>query len=92
MAARPRGHVVERYGKVGRTYAIRFPAHGRRRYQTLGRESEGWARRTAEDELANVLADVRRDLWVERLPGARRRRGKRKQETLFAVFADDLPG
>jgi hypothetical protein len=90
MAARPRGQVVERYGKSGRTYAIRFHAHGRRRYLTLGRESEGWTRRRAEDELANVLADVRRDLWIEPLPGARGRRRERKPETLFAVFADDL--
>lgn len=66
MAARPRGQVVERYGKSGRTYAIRFHAYGRRRYLTLGRGSEGWTRRRAEDELSNVLADVRRDLWVGR--------------------------
>jgi len=45
MAARCRGQVVERYGKSGRTYAIRFSAGGRRRYLTLGRESEGWTRR-----------------------------------------------
>jgi hypothetical protein len=89
MAARPRGQVVERYLKNGRAYAIRFYAYGRRRYLTLGRESEGWTRRRAEDELANVLADVRRDLWVEPLAGARRRHGKQKREMLFAVFADD---
>jgi integrase len=90
MAARPRGQVVERHWKSGRTYAIRFYAYGRRRYLTLGRESEGWTRRRAEDELANVLADVRRDLWVEPLPGVRRRHRKQKREMLFAVFADDL--
>lgn len=90
MAARPRGHVVERRLKSGRSYAIRFHASGRRRYLTLGRESEGWTRRRAEDELANVLADVRRGLWVESLPGARRSRRKEKREILFAAFADYL--
>lgn len=90
MAARLRGQVVERCLKSGRVYAIRFRAYGRRRYLTLGRESEGWTRRGAEDGLANVLADVRRDLWVEPLPGARRRHRKRKREILFAAFADDL--
>jgi hypothetical protein len=34
---------------------------------------------------------VRRDLWVEPLPGARRRHRKEKREILFAVFMDDLP-
>jgi integrase len=82
--------VVERRLKSGRSYAIRFHAYGRRRFLTLGRESEGWTRRQAEDELANVLADVRRDLWVEPLPGAGRRHRKQKREILFAVFANDL--
>lgn len=90
MAVRPRGQVVERRSKSGRTYAIRFYAYGRRRYLTLGREFEGWTRRRAEDELANVLADVRRDLWVEPLPGARRRHRKQRREMLFASFADGL--
>jgi integrase len=90
MAVRPRGQVVERRLKGGRIYAIRFHAYGRRRYLTLGLESEGWTRRRAEDELANVLADVRRDLWVEPLPGARRRHRKEKREILFAAFVDDL--
>jgi integrase len=90
MAVRSRGQVVERCGKSGYTYAIRFSANGRRRYLTLGRESEGWTRRLAEDELANVLADARRGLWVEPSPGARRRPRRRKPEILFAVFADNL--
>jgi hypothetical protein len=85
MAVRPRGQVIERRLKSGRIYAIRFHVYGRRRYLTLGHESEGWTRRRAEDALANVLADVRRDLWVEPLPGARRRHRKEKREVLFAV-------
>ncbi len=90
MAIRPRGQVLERRWKGGRGYAIRFYAYGRRRYLTLGRESEGWSRRRAEDELANVLADVRRDLWVEPLPRARRRPRRRRPEALFAPFAEEL--
>ncbi len=30
---------------------------------TLGRRSDGWNHKLAEDELANVLADVRRGIW-----------------------------
>lgn len=30
---------------------------------TLGTVAEGWSRRKAEDELANVLVDVRRGIW-----------------------------
>ena len=66
MATRTRrstGGVVVR-GKPGdRTYAIRFRALGRRRQITLGTTAEGWTHKKAEDELENVLADVRRGMW-----------------------------
>jgi hypothetical protein len=55
--------VIERRRKRGRTYAIRFRAHGGRYYVTLGTSQEGWTRRKAEDELSNVMADVRRGIW-----------------------------
>jgi integrase len=42
---------------------VRFRAYGKRRYLRLGTADEGWTRRKAEDELANVLADVRRGIW-----------------------------
>jgi integrase len=57
------GQVVERHGKGGTTFALRFRAYGKRRYLTLGCPEEGWTRELAETELANVLADVRRGLW-----------------------------
>ena len=71
MARRSEGQVVERHWKSGRGYALRFRAFGERQYLTLGSETEGWNRGRAEEELANVLADVRRGLWV---PPTRRRR------------------
>lgn len=42
---------------------MRFRAYGKRRYVTLGATADGWTRPKAEEELANVLADVRRGIW-----------------------------
>lgn len=64
MAKRIRGEVLVRDWKAGRGFALRFSAYGRRRYLTLGFESDGWTEARAEEELANVLADVRRGLWM----------------------------
>lgn len=77
MATRAKGRVEERSWKRGRGYALRFRAYGERQYVTLGMESEGWNRQRAEDELANILADVRRGIWV---PPERDKRGKAKQD------------
>ncbi len=63
MARRSTGQVVELERQGGRTFALRFRAYGRRRYLTLGTSGEGWNRDKAEEELANVLADVRRGIW-----------------------------
>jgi hypothetical protein len=63
MARPATGQVVERDGKRGRTYALRFRAYGRREYVTLGTDADGWSRARAEVELQNVLADVRRGIW-----------------------------
>jgi integrase len=64
MARPATGSVVERPTKGGDTaYSIRFRAYGKRRSQTLGTKGEGWSRPKAEEELENVLADVRRGLW-----------------------------
>src|SRR5207245_307837 len=57
--------LVERVGRQGTTYALRFRAYGQRRYVTLGAGREGWSRQRAEVELKNVLADVRRGIWRE---------------------------
>jgi integrase len=58
------GQVIQRRWKAGRGYALRFLAYGERHYLTLGLEGEGWSRKRAEEELQNVLADVRRGIWM----------------------------
>lgn len=63
MARKATGQVVERSRRGGRTFALRFHAYGKRRYLSLGTAAQGWTRPKAEDELANVLADVRRGIW-----------------------------
>ena len=64
MAARKQGEVKVRDWKAGRGYALRFRAYGERQYLTLGFEHEGWDPDKAEEELQNILADVRRGFWV----------------------------
>jgi integrase len=51
--------VIERDGKRGRVYGLRFRAFGRRHYIT----TKATSRAEAETELSNVLADVRRGKW-----------------------------
>lgn len=84
MATRVKGHVLERNWKRGRGYAIRFSAYGRRRYVTLGFEGDGWTRDRAEVELANVVADVRRGLWMPR-------RKEERRDGSTAINGDRLP-
>jgi hypothetical protein len=50
------------------TFALRFRAYGTRQYLTLG--TKGWTRQRAEEELANLLADVRRGIWRPAEPAA----------------------
>jgi integrase len=63
MARPATGTVVEQKTKHGRTFAIRYRANGQRYYETVGTSAEGVTRRRAEEELANVLADIRRGQW-----------------------------
>jgi len=60
MARMPTGAVIEKAGKRGTTYGLRFSAYGTRRYETL---PPGSTREQADLELANVLADIRRGIW-----------------------------
>ncbi len=68
------GQVVERKWKAGRGYALRVRAYGHRHYVTLGLHTDGWTRERADDELQNILADVRRSVWIppdrNRSPGS----------------------
>lgn len=63
MARQATGQVLTRKGARGTTYALRFRAYGKRRYVTLGSRSDGWSEQKAREQLANVLADVRRGIW-----------------------------
>ncbi len=63
MARKPTGEVLERRRGATVIYALRFRAYRQRRYLTLGTKAEGWTRARAEEELQNVLADVRRGIW-----------------------------
>lgn len=92
MASRATGEVKVREWKSGRGYALRFHAYGERQYVTLGFERDGWNWEKADEELQNVLADVRRGLWVPATK--RKRRGAEEGECgevpLFGGFASGL--
>ena len=92
MAGRSQGEVKVRDWKSGRGYALRFRAYGERQYVTLGFERDGWDRGKAEEELQNILADVRRGLWVP--PTKRKRRGAEEagggEVPPFGEFASGL--
>jgi len=92
VSTRKEGGVLVRERRLGRGYALRFRAYGERQYLTLGFEHEGWDLAKAEVELQNVLADVRRGLWV---PPKKKRRGARERAESgeaqpFGPFAVDL--
>jgi integrase len=64
MGKRKEGSVVQRPVNGGTTFALRFSAYGEPRYVTLGTNYDGWDVHAAETELANIMADVRRQIWV----------------------------
>jgi integrase len=84
---RGKGQVMRRRTKHGVTWAIRFRAYGSRHYVTLGSSKEGWTRQRAEEELANVLADVRRGTW--RPPEPEPQPSEPEPEPTFHEFASD---
>jgi integrase len=89
--ARPlTGRVIEREAKRGTTFALRFRAYGRRRFMTLGSTEEGWTRAQAEEELQNVIADVRRGIWREPEPPSVAE--EPRQEQTFHEFASEWLG
>jgi integrase len=59
MARPPTGQIIERRGKNGRTFGLRFRAMGRRWYIT----AEAQTHAEAEDELAYILQQVKRGAW-----------------------------
>jgi integrase len=82
MARPPTGQVIVNRGKRGITYALRFRAYGRRKYVTIAASSKA----EAEQELANVLADVRRGIWR---PAVAPVVEAPKQEPTFHEFASE---
>lgn len=68
MARRPTGQLIVRRGKRDTTYAARIRAGGARHYVTLGYAADGWNEQRAQEELANILADVRRGIWTAPAP------------------------
>jgi integrase len=83
------GEIVVREWKKGRGFALRFHAYGERRYLTLGYEGEGdppWNYERAEEELQNILADVRRNLWT---PPPKKKKTKVGGGALTIVADDD---
>lgn len=63
MARRPTGQVVERQGKAGRSFAIRYRVAGHGRvYETLGASPE-WDRPKAEQALEDRRAQIRLGVW-----------------------------
>lgn len=90
MARKRDGQVVERVWKSGRGYALRFIAYGERYYLTLGLETDGWTRTRAEQELANVMADVRRGIWIPPKPTKPSNTDGQPAEALrFGAFATE---
>lgn len=63
MARKSTGQIIVRDQKGGRVYAARVRAYGKRPYVTLGTAADGWTPKRAEEELENILADVRRGIW-----------------------------
>jgi integrase len=94
MATKSKGQVLTRDWKAGRGFALRFTAYGVRRYITLGFERDGWNYERAEEELANIMADVRRGIWVP--PKKKKsKRPQKEEETdpavpVFGPFARGL--
>jgi integrase len=87
MARPSTGQVLERRGKDGTTFALRFRAYGERRYLTLDR-AKVKTREKAKEELDNLLADVRRGIWRphEAAPVAPR------AEPTFHVYSSEWVG
>jgi integrase len=88
MARPATGSVVEDRRSGQLVYALRFRAQGKRQYVALGSAREGWTRHKAEEELAYVLAQVRRGQWqAPEAPVAAA--GPRGAEQSFHAFASE---
>lgn len=65
MPRKPTGQIIETPTADGDVaVAVRVPFQGKRPKVTLGNKSEGWTREKAQEEVDNILADIRRGLWT----------------------------
>ncbi|MDO8213902.1 tyrosine-type recombinase/integrase [Conexibacter sp. CPCC 206217] len=71
-------NVIERFFDES-VFVLRFTAYHERQYVTLGTRQEGWDDKRAIEERDNIMADVRRGIWVppDRNKG---KQDKRRQE------------
>ena len=84
MARKPTGQVIEKTTARGRSFALRFPALGRRQYVFLGYADEGWTFARACDRLTVVMAQVREGEWGPPAPVA-----AAAENSTFHEFASD---
>jgi len=86
------GQIIERRGKNGVTFGLRFKAtDGSRVYETLGRTQDGVTRREAEIRAEQVLARVRLGLHRtarEKAREAAERAAQQDAIPLFGPFAE----
>jgi hypothetical protein len=89
MARKVKGEVLVRERKRDQVFALRFSAYGERRYLTLGSSADGWSRSRADEELENILADVRRGIWKPPLVAAQ---GSEEEPTFHEFASEWLEG
>ncbi|HTP20863.1 MAG TPA: site-specific integrase [Solirubrobacteraceae bacterium] len=70
-------------------FALRFRAFGQRQYVTLGTAEDGWTLERANEELQNVLADVRRGRWQLPKPKPVVEAPDEDRDPTFHVFASE---
>jgi integrase len=87
MARKATGQVIERGGKQGIAFVLRFTAYGKRRHLTVGNAAEGYTRAKAEEELRFVLAQVQRGIWLP--PEAAPTIAEPEPEPSFHEFASE---
>ncbi len=78
--------VFERFFDGGSVYVLRFTSRGERHYVTLGTRADGWDDRRATEEYANVMADVRRRIWLPPDRTKAKRAQQRAEERTIPTF------
>ena len=88
MARQPTGQFYEWTTKAGAAgYGVRFRYRGKRRFVTLGSSADGMTRKAAETAMADLMADVRRGLWVP--PEERAPEPEAREVPTFHEFASE---